>query len=201
MANQNINDQNDNENYLDKTINTLINFFEDSLQSDKEFLDILQKLQTENLNNNQQTINNNIDSNKIQQTIDFLQNLMNNNNTTDQSKLSSSPSSSSSSTATTTTITEIEPKLEQKLFKNQLHPNVKSEKLSSINYNNVKNYKYRCDYNGCSYATNNATNLKTHQLIHNPKIETYPCPKCSAIFITEKGFENHYSHKHNQSRE
>ena len=64
MANQNINDQNDNENYLDKTINTLINFFEDSLQSDKEFLDILQKLQTETLNNNHQTINNNIDSNK-----------------------------------------------------------------------------------------------------------------------------------------
>nr|XP_027194790.1 protein kinase 4-like [Dermatophagoides pteronyssinus] len=53
-----------------------------------------------------------------------------------------------------------------------------------------------CTFKGCTYKSNNVKYLRIHQKSHNSHTKIYPCPKCSAVFLSEPGLHGHAFRNH-----
>nr|XP_027194792.1 homeobox protein 13-like [Dermatophagoides pteronyssinus] len=53
------------------------------------------------------------------------------------------------------------------------------------------NGEFICSFKGCTYKSNNVKYLQLHQNAHYSHAKIYPCPKCSAVFLSEPGLHGH----------
>ncbi|KAH9418604.1 hypothetical protein DERP_003929 [Dermatophagoides pteronyssinus] len=58
------------------------------------------------------------------------------------------------------------------------------------------NGEFICAFKGCTYKSNNVKYLQLHQKTHYSHTKIYPCPKCSAIFLSEPGLHGHAFRNH-----